>query len=137
MKIIVSAAVVMTAFAYSAVSVGQTTLTVTGESWDSDSRGFAYIQGLSVKEGTENWRSRVADAGSTGQFCATPVAWNDTAFFVAESGVTYAIKAGSAMQVVAKNSVNPGSGEIFRSAITPDNGQLLLRSNKVLYCIGK
>ncbi len=111
-------------------------IALNGQSLVMDMRR-ATLTSYNVKEGTENWRSRVADAGSTGQFCATPVAWNDTAFFVAESGVTYAIKAGKGMQVVARNSVNPGSGEIFRSAITPDNGQLLLRSNTVLYCIGK
>jgi outer membrane protein assembly factor BamB len=96
----------------------------------------ATLTSYNVESGEENWRARVADAASTGQFCATPVAWNNTAFFVSESGTTYAIRANDGLQIVSKNTVNPGSDEIFRSAMTPDNGQILLRSNKVLYCIG-
>lgn len=89
------------------------------------------------QNGKENWRERVADVGSVGQFCATPVAWNDTAFFVTERGKAFAIRAGEAMDVVSVNEVNSTDEEIFRSSITPDNGQLLLRSNSALYCIGK
>ena len=111
-------------------------IALNGQSLVMDMRR-ATLTSYDVKSGVENWRSRVADAASTGQFCATPVAWNDTAFFVAESGVTYAVQAGENMKVVSKNSVDPGPGEIFRSSITPDKGQLLLRSSKVLYCIGK
>lgn len=87
--------------------------------------------------GEERWRERVADVGTVGQFCATPVSWNDTAFFVTEKGKTFAIRGGDTMDIVSINTVNSTEGEIFRSSITPDNGRLLLRSDSALYCIGK
>lgn len=97
----------------------------------------AAITAYDYTSGEELWMERVADAGSVGQFCATPVAWNGVAFFVSESGSTFAIRGGDAMEVVSVNTVDAGGGEIFRSSITPDKGQLLLRSDSALYCIGK
>lgn len=90
-----------------------------------------------IATGEEAWQQRVADAAVTGQFCATPVAWNGVAFFVAESGQTFGIRPGATMEIVSVNEVNPAKSEIFRSSPTPDNGQILLRSSNRLYCIGK
>ena len=97
----------------------------------------ATLTSYDIKDGEELWRERIGDAGQTGQFCATPVAWNDTAFFVSESGTTFAVKAGDSMQIVSTNTVKAEPGEIFRSSITPNNGQIFLRSDSALYCIGK
>ena len=90
-----------------------------------------------IATGKEVWQERVADAAVTGQFCATPVSWSGIAFFVAESGQTIAVKPGEKMEVVSVNDVDPAKAEIFRSSPTPDKGQILLRSNIRLYCIGK
>ena len=49
---------------------------------------------------------------------------------------TFVIKPGEDMEIVAINDVAPESNEIFRASITPSNGQLFLRSDRVLYCIG-
>jgi len=95
------------------------------------------LTAYNVATGEQRWHERVADAASSGQFCATPVAWNGVAFFVSESGRTYVIRPGENMEVVAVNEVNPGKNEIFRASPTPDKGQILLRSDRMLYCIGK
>ena len=95
----------------------------------------ATLTSYDVASGAENWRRRVGDGGTLGQFCATPVAWNDVAFFVSESGTTIAVKAGDDMEIVARNAVNAERGEIFRSSITPNNGRIFLRSDSALYCI--
>ena len=87
--------------------------------------------------GEQKWQRRVADAARIGQFCASPVAWNGLAFFVAESGQTFAIRPGEDMEVVLVNTVDANSDEIFRSSISPSEGQVFLRSDKALYCIGK
>ncbi|MEO1983203.1 MAG: PQQ-binding-like beta-propeller repeat protein [Fuerstiella sp.] len=97
----------------------------------------ATLTAYDIASGEEKWRRRVGEAASNGQFCATPVTWDGVAFFVAESGKTFVIKPGEDMDIVAINDVAPESNEIFRASITPSNGQLFLRSDRVLYCIGK
>lgn len=90
-----------------------------------------------ITTGDEAWQERVADAAVTGQFCATPVTWNGVAFFVAESGQVFGIRPGATMEIVSVNEVDSDQNEIFRSSPTPDKGQILLRSDSKLYCIGK
>ena len=97
----------------------------------------ATITAYNIKTGEETWRDRLGDAAVLGQFCATPVAWNNLAFFVAESGTTYVVQAGTEMKVVAVNNIDAGPDEIFRASITPSQGQIFLRSDSNLYCIGK
>ena len=41
------------------------------------------------------------------------------------------------MKVVAVNNIDAGPDEIFRASITPSQGQIFLRSDSNLYCIGK
>ena len=96
----------------------------------------AVLTAYDVESGEEKWRRRVGEAASTGQFCATPVTWDGVAFFVGEKGQTFAIRPGEDMEIVAINDVAPDSNEIFRASITPAGGQLFLRSDRVLYCIG-
>lgn len=97
----------------------------------------AVLTSYDISTGKEVWRNRVGDAAATGQFCATPVAWKNTAFFVSESGRTIAVRPGEEMDIIAVNDVDAGPGEIFRASITPSEGQLFLRSDRVLYCIGQ
>ena len=97
----------------------------------------AILTSYDTKSGDENWRKRVGDGAALGQFCATPVSWNGIAFFVSESGKTLAIRPGDDMEIVAVNEIGADDSEIFRASITPDKGQLLIRSSRVLYCVGK
>lgn len=97
----------------------------------------ATLASYDINTGKEQWRERIGDAAATGQFCATPVSWNGVVFFVAESGQTFAIRPGKKMETIAVNEINAGSSEIFRASITPSHGQLFIRSDRVLYCIGK
>ena len=88
------------------------------------------------RTGRQLWHERVGRTDS-GQFCASPVAWADIVFFTAESGETFAIRPGAEMEVVSVNSVNPREDEIFRASPTPSEGQVFLRSDSVLYCVGR
>ncbi|MDG2128997.1 MAG: PQQ-binding-like beta-propeller repeat protein [Fuerstiella sp.] len=96
----------------------------------------ATLTAYDVTSGEEKWRRRVAEAATIGQFCATPVTWDGVAFFVSEKGQVFAIKPGADMEIVAVNQVGSHADEIFRASITPSSGQLFLRSDRVLYCIG-
>lgn len=95
----------------------------------------ATLTSYDIETGRELWRERVADAGRVGRMCASPVAWNNTAYFVSESGTTFGIGAGRGMKPVSENSVNSSPGEIFRTSIIPHKGKLYLRSNRAIYCI--
>ncbi len=83
-------------------------------------------------DGKALWHSR-----TPGNFSASPIAAGDKAYFVSEEGTVYVIEPGPELKVVAENKINGASDEIFRASPTPAQGQLLIRSNKVLYCVGK
>ncbi len=85
------------------------------------------------KTGEEQWKGRLE-----GNFSAAPIAAAGLIYTNNEAGRTYVVKPGAELEVVAKNDITPGDEtEIFRSSLTPCEGQLFMRSNKALYCIGK
>ena len=101
-----------------------------------DMRG-AKITNYDVPTGKQLWVKRIGTANS-GQFSSTPVAWGGLAFFVAESGEVFAVQPSKdGMKIVSRNTVDSSDEEIFRSSLTPSEGQVFLRSDSVLYCIGK
>ena len=96
----------------------------------------ATLTNYDAKTGQELWKKRVG-SNSSGQFSATPVAWNGKAFFVAESGETFVVEPEkSQMKITAVNKVDSADTEIFRASLTPADGQVFLRSDQALYCIG-
>jgi len=87
--------------------------------------------------GAELWKERVG-----GKPWASPVAYGGLAFFMLERGETVVIdpakKTGTGgTKIVARNTVDLRDDELFRASITPSGGQVFLRSDQVLYCIGK
>lgn len=86
------------------------------------------------KTGKELWKGRL---GGRTNVSAAPVAYAGLAFFIDEEGETFAIRPGKKLNIVAQNSVGAADDEVFRASITPSDGQIFLRSNRVLYCIGK
>ena len=56
--------------------------------------------------------------------------------FIDEAGLTVVIQPGPKPNIVAQKSIKPSETEIFRATITPSGGQVLIRSDQVLYCIG-
>lgn len=78
------------------------------------------------------WKERLP-----GKYSGSPIAANGFVYITNEDGKTLVIEPGPALKIVAENDLPAGSGEIFRASPTPSDGQLLLRSTSVLYCIGK
>lgn len=70
-----------------------------------------------------------------GQFSAPPLEANGLIYIHNEAGLTYVIKPGPSLDVIAQNALGDRSDEIFRAAITPDNGQLYIRSTQAVYCV--
>ena len=91
----------------------------------------AILSGYDTETGKELWKERVG-----GQISASPVAFGGKAYFVAEDGTTVVVDPSDNRHVIGRNKLETSSDEeIFRSTITPSNGQLLIRSTKTLYCI--
>lgn len=86
-----------------------------------------------AKSGKDLWKERI----STAKMTTSPTAAEGRAYFLNEAGQTIAIAPGPELKVLARNEVGPKSDELFRSVPTPCQGQFLLRSDKVLYCVGK
>ena len=86
--------------------------------------------------GKEHWKGRLG-----GNFSAAPIAYRGLAFFIVEdTGEVIAVKPDrEKLNIFARNPIEtkPDPEEQFRSAIVPDDGQLLIRSTSKLYCIGK
>lgn len=78
------------------------------------------------------WQERLG-----GNFSASPIAAAGLAYFLAEDGTTTVIKAGAEPNVVSQNKLDPEGDEVFRASIAPCEGQLFLRSDRALYCIGR
>jgi outer membrane protein assembly factor BamB len=82
--------------------------------------------------GKQLWKSRLS-----GEFCASPIVSNGLLYVPNEDGETFVIRPGDSLQIVARNRVNSTPDEIFRASLAPSDGQLLLRSDRALYCIGR
>lgn len=88
--------------------------------------------GYDGRDGREIWKDRLG-----GNFSATPFAAGKNAYFINEDGRTYVVEIGPEFKIVAENEISPADDEIFRASPTPSDGQIFLRSQSVLYCIGK
>jgi len=84
-----------------------------------------------VNDGHVYWKERL-----NGKHSASPIAANGLAYFLSESGKTYVIKPGPTLDIVSENDLPGGKGELFRASLTPNQGQLLIRSTTTLYCMG-
>jgi outer membrane protein assembly factor BamB len=81
--------------------------------------------------GKELWKQRIGS-----KFSTTPLVSEGKAYFQSEEGDTIVIEPGPKMKIVGESKIASDQDELFRSAIVPCQGQLFIRSNKFLYCIG-
>ncbi len=82
--------------------------------------------------GKQLWKERIGP-----KFCSTPLAAEGRAYFLSEDGQTIVVKPGESIERVAENKLPCDDDELFRASIVPCRGQLFIRSNKYLYCIGR
>jgi len=78
--------------------------------------------------GKRVWRKRLG-----GIFFASPVAGDGKVYMLSETGETYVLSAGREANVLAKNNLD----ERFIASPAISNGQLFLRSDGNLFCIGE
>jgi outer membrane protein assembly factor BamB len=84
------------------------------------------------QSGKELWKQRIGP-----KFSTTPLVAEGHAYFQSEEGHTIVIEPGPEMKIVGESKLESDSDELFRASIVPCQGQLFIRSNKFLYCIGK
>jgi len=86
--------------------------------------------------GEELWKERLS-----GAFTASPIAAGGLAYFLNEAGETFVIEPGPKLKVVAENSLGTRKqgkgGEVFRASPGVSAGQIFIRSQTHLYCVGK
>jgi outer membrane protein assembly factor BamB len=80
------------------------------------------------KTGKENWKGRLQ-----GNFSSSPVLAGNLLYVTNEAGKTYVFKTGPKFEVVAQNDL--GDGGFASPSIC--GGQIFLRTERTLYCVGK
>jgi outer membrane protein assembly factor BamB len=86
------------------------------------------LTAVNAATGERLWQERV-----DGVFSASPVAGGGHVYFVSENGETIVIKAGRTPQIVARNAI--GERSVASPAIS--NGQIFLRTDAHVFCIGR
>ena len=73
----------------------------------------------------------------SGGCSASPIAAGGLVYIPNEEGEVFVLKPGNKLEIVAQNKLSSGEDEVYRASLTPHQGQILCRSDKVLYCIGR
>ena len=84
-----------------------------------------------TETGAELWKQRIGP-----KYCATPLVAEGRAYFHSEDGQTTVVQPGPSFNKVAQSKIECEDDELFRSSLVPCQGQIFIRSNKTLYCIG-
>lgn len=84
--------------------------------------------GYDAHTGEELWKERLG-----GNYSGSPIAAGGNIYALAEDGNVMVIKAGKKYELVAKNELGGGTGEIFRSSLGVVDDELLIRSDRTLY----
>ncbi|VTS01921.1 PQQ-like beta-propeller repeat protein [Tuwongella immobilis] len=82
---------------------------------------------LDVKTGKRHWMERLGRHHS-----ASPVAANGLLYFLDDDGAMHIVKAGTEFDVIGKNKL----GEACYASPALSNGQIFIRGEKHLFCIG-
>ena len=96
--------------------------------WLSGTGGAGY----DAITGKELWKERLG-----GNYSGSPVVAGGVVYAASEEGEILVIKAAKEAKVVSRTQIGKTNEEVFRSSLAIHNGQLLLRSDHRLYCVGK
>lgn len=86
------------------------------------------LTAVDAASGAKVWQERVE-----GIFSASPVAADGKIYFVSETGETIVVRSGRQPGVIARNDI----GERLIASPAVSNGQIFLRSDGRLFCVGK
>ena len=77
------------------------------------------------------WKQRLG-----GPLTASPFAAEGHAYLLFEDGESLVLDPGPQYKEISRNPLGAAEGEIFRASPIPCHGHVLLRSDRMLYCIG-
>ena len=87
-----------------------------------------YLNCFEAKTGNRLWIEKLGNHHS-----GSPVYADGHLYLTSDEGITYVVKAGPKFEVVAENPI----GDQCFSSPAISNGQIFLRGNRAIYCIGK
>jgi outer membrane protein assembly factor BamB len=97
------------------------------EKWFYVISDLGYLNCFEAQTGKRLWINKLGDHHS-----ASPIAADGHLYFPSDEGVTYVLKGGPDFNVVAENAV----GDKCYSSMAASDGQLFLRTDGALWCIG-
>jgi hypothetical protein len=98
-----------------------------------DNKGVAYC--ADAKTGKEVYEERIQVSGSGDKVYASGVVADGKLYYVTRQGGTFVLAAGTKFDQLARNEL--GDDSVFNATPAVSKGQLLIRSDRFLYCIGK
>ena len=98
-----------------------------------DNKGIAYC--ADAKTGEEVYEERMQISGSGDKVYASGVVADGKLYYVTRQAGTIVLAAGSKFDQLAQNELDDDS--VFNATPVVSNSQLLIRSDRFLYCIGK
>jgi outer membrane protein assembly factor BamB len=90
---------------------------------------------LKAEDGSVVYKERLKPSPG-GSFYASPLLADGKLYYVSRTGGTYVVAEGPKFKLLAHNSLAPDTS-VFNGSPAVSNSQLLLRSDRYLYCIGK
>jgi len=100
--------------------------------WASETKGDLYC--ADIKTGEMVYEERLDPR--PGRIYASPVAADGKLYYVSREQGTYIVPAAPQFELLAHNRIETDDS-IFNGSPVMSNGQILLRSDKYLYCIGE
>ena len=98
-----------------------------------DNKGIAYC--ADAKTGEEVYEERLRISGGGDKVYASGVVADGKLYYVTRQGGTIVLAAGTEFDQLAQNELDDES--VFNATPVVSNSQLLIRSDRFLYCIGK
>lgn len=88
--------------------------------------------GYDAKQGDELWKERLG-----GNFSGSPVVIGKVVYALSDEGDLIAVKPGPKLESLGRLSLRVDDDEVFRTSIAISGSQMLVRSDRRIYCIGK
>jgi outer membrane protein assembly factor BamB len=88
---------------------------------------------INLKTGETIWEERLKGPGPSGVNWSSVLLNNGNCYTITQGGDCFVFKASPKFELLATNSL----GEPSNSSIVPSNGELIIRTHKALWCIGK
>jgi hypothetical protein len=99
--------------------------------WAKEEPGIAYC--VNAEDGKIAYEKRIP--GIIGKLYASPIAADGKIYYVSRESGTYVLAAKPEFEQLAHNQID-SDASIFNGSPVVSNGDLILRSDKFLYCIG-